>query len=61
MASFEELERKFLIEKLQLEESEVFEARFNLLGAFNVLYKIDERLRKEKEARERIERGSYER
>jgi len=47
MASFEELERKFLIEKLQLEESEVFEARFNLLGAFNVLYKIDERLREE--------------
>jgi len=59
MASFEELERKFLIEKLQLEESEVFEARFNLLGAFNVLYKIDERLRKEKEAKEQVERRGY--
>jgi hypothetical protein len=58
MASFEELERKFLIEKLQLEESEVFEARFNLLGAFNVLYKIDERLRKEEEAKKELERRS---
>jgi len=59
MASFEELERKFLIEKLQLEESEVFEARFNLLGAFNVLYKIDERLRKEQEAKKETERRDY--
>lgn len=61
MNGFEELERKFLIEKLQLKESEVFEARFNLLGAFNVLYKIDKRLREEREAKEKTERRSYER
>jgi len=57
MDSFEELERKFFIEKLELDESEIFEARFNLLGAFNVLYKIDRRLREEEKAKKELERG----
>jgi hypothetical protein len=46
---FQELERKGLIEAFDLKEDEVFEARHNLLGAFMVLYKIDERLRREAE------------
>ena len=46
-AEFKELERKGLIEAFDLKEDEVFEARHNLLGAFMVLYRIDERLRRE--------------
>lgn len=46
-AEFKKLERKGLIESFDLKEDEVFEARHNLLGAFMVLYKIDERLKRE--------------
>jgi len=44
---FKELERKGLIEAFGLREDEVFEARHNLFGLFSVLYKIDQRLRRE--------------
>ena len=44
-----ELERKGLIEAFGLSENEVYEAKYNLLGFFNALYKIDQRLKKERE------------
>jgi len=41
-------EKEGLIEALNLKESEVFEAGFNLLGFFEVLQRIKERLELEK-------------
>lgn len=48
MADLQELEQKGLVEAFGLKPEEVADARYNLLGFFNVLYKIDERLKKEK-------------
>ena len=48
MVEISELKRKGLIEALGLSEDELFEAEFNLLGFFNTLHKIDERLKREK-------------
>lgn len=42
-----DLEPKGLAQAFGLEPDEVVEASYNLLGFFNVLYKIDERLKKE--------------
>lgn len=53
---FQELERKGLIEAFDLKENEIFEARHNLLGAFSVLLKIDERLKREAEEKSNEER-----
>jgi hypothetical protein len=48
MSNLEELERKCLIEDLGVKKEDLFEAKYNLLGFFEVLYRIDKRL-KEKE------------
>ena len=48
---FSELEKKGLIESLGIKESDVFEARYNLLGAFEVLNRIYLRLEKEEKER----------
>jgi len=48
MESFEELERKCLIEDLGVKKEDIFEARYNLLGFFEVLYRIDQRLQNKK-------------
>jgi len=45
MSNFEELERKCLVEDLGVKEEDIFEARYNLLGFFEVLYRIDKRLK----------------
>ena len=47
MPNFEELERKCLIEDLGVKKEDLFEARYNLLGFFEVFYRIDKRLKKE--------------
>ena len=47
MSHFEELERKCLIEDLGVKKEDLFEARYNLLGFFEVLYRIDKRLKEE--------------
>lgn len=41
------IEQKKFIEILDIKQDDLFEARFNLLGFFSVLYKIDQRLKKE--------------
>ena len=46
--SLEIIKKKKLIEIFPLKENEVFEAEYNLLGFFNTLYKIDQRLKREK-------------
>ncbi len=48
MENFSDLERKCLIEDLGVKEEDIFEARYNLLGFFEVLYRIDQRLKNEK-------------
>lgn len=45
MNELSELERKGLKEAFGLSDEELFEAKYNLLGLFNALYKIDQRLR----------------
>lgn len=42
-----DLEHKGLVQAFGLQPDEVADARYNLLGFFSVLYKIDERLKKE--------------
>lgn len=42
-----DLEHKGLVRAFGLHPDEVADARYNLLGLFSVLYKIDERLKKE--------------
>jgi len=49
ISEYEKLEKKGLIEAFDLKENEVYEARYNLLGFFSVLQKIDERLKKKKQ------------
>jgi len=51
MSDFSDLEKKGLIESLGIAENDVYEASYNLLGAFEVLNKIYIRL--ENEAKER--------
>ena len=48
MENFSDLERKCLIEDLGVKKEDIFEARYNLLGFFEVLYRIDQRLQNEK-------------
>jgi len=50
-----DLENKGLVEALGIEEGEIYEARYNLLGAFEVLNQIYIRL--ENEAKEKEGRG----
>ena len=50
MADPADLEQKGLVEAFELKPEEVADARYNLLGFFGVLYKIDQRLKKEAEA-----------
>ena len=47
MDDFDELERKGLLDAFELDESDAFEARFNLIGFFETLHKIDKRLKEE--------------
>ena len=47
MSEISELERRGLIEALDVKEKDVLEAKYNLLGFFNALYKIDKRLKEE--------------
>lgn len=42
-----DLEHKGLVQAFGLQPDEVADARYNLLGFFSVLYKIDERLKRE--------------
>jgi hypothetical protein len=51
MADLSELEQKGLVEAFGLQPEEVADARQNVLGFFNTLYKIDQRLKREAEAR----------
>lgn len=48
MCKNDELERKGLIEALGLNEKDLFAAKQNLLGFYNTLYKINERLEQER-------------
>jgi hypothetical protein len=53
-----ELENKGLVEALGIEEDEIYEAKYNLLGAFEVLNRIYIRLENEaKEKEGRAENG----
>ena len=47
MEKINNLEQIGLVDAFNLEEDEVFEARFNLLGLFSTLQEIDMRLKKE--------------
>lgn len=55
MADFSEQQRKGLIESLGIKESEIYEAEYNLLGAFEVLNRIYIRLQGEKKQERRTE------
>lgn len=48
MEKISELEQQGLVEALGVEEKDLAESRYNLLGFFGVLYEIDQRLKKEK-------------
>ena len=48
MKNISNLDRKGLVEALGVKEKDVFEAKFNLLGFFKVLYRIDKRLKNKK-------------
>ena len=52
MNELNELEKKGLKEAFGLSDEELFEAKYNLLGLFNALYKIDRRLALENEVRQ---------
>jgi hypothetical protein len=47
MPELSDLEHKGLVQAFGLQPEEVADARYNLLGFFGVLYKIDQRLKKE--------------
>ncbi len=51
MPELSELEQKGLVEAFGLKPEEVADAGYNLLGFFSVLYKIDQRLKKEAQAK----------
>ena len=44
--NLDELARQYFVDELGLSSEEIPEAARNLLGAFEVLYRIDERLKK---------------
>ncbi len=44
MKNISDLEQKGLINALGVKEEDLFEAKYNLLGFFEVLYRIDKRL-----------------
>ena len=48
MSQISDIEQKGLIDALDIKQDDLFEAKFNLLGFFGALYKIDQRLRNEK-------------
>lgn len=48
MSQISDLEQKGIIKALDVSQEDLFEAKFNLLGFFDVLYRIDQRLEKEK-------------
>jgi hypothetical protein len=47
MEKISEIDQKGIIEALGVEPEDFWEAKYNLLGFFGVLYKIDQRLRRE--------------
>jgi hypothetical protein len=47
MEKISEIDQKGIIEALGVEPKDLWEAKYNLLGFFGVLYKIDQRLRQE--------------
>lgn len=53
MADTQEPQDSGLLEAFDLSNEEVFEAKRNLLGFFDVLYKIDQRLKREAEGNEK--------
>lgn len=44
---------KKIIKTFSLKEDELEEAKYNLFGLFEVLYRIDQRLKKEKEEKDK--------
>ena len=42
------VEQKRFVKALNIKQEDLFEAKFNLIGFFGTLYKIDQRLKKEK-------------
>ena len=48
MKNISELERKGLVEALGVKEEDVSEAKYNLIGFFKILYRIDQRLKNKK-------------
>lgn len=53
MEKISEIDQKGIIEALGVEPENLWEAKYNLLGFFGVLYKIDQRLRKENKVKEK--------
>ena len=49
MENVKELEKQGLIDALGIEKKDLFEAKHNLLGLFGVLYRIDKRLKENKQ------------
>jgi len=49
MSEITNIKQKEFLKSLNIKQEDLFEARFNLIGFFEVLYKIDQRLKKEKE------------
>ena len=47
MEKISEIDQKGIIEALGVKPEDLWEAKYNLLGFFGVLYKIDQRLRRE--------------
>lgn len=47
MEKISEIDQKGIIEALGVKPEDFWEAKYNLLGFFGVLHKIDQRLRKE--------------
>jgi len=54
MKELESVDKKRLMEVFNLKESELFEAEYNLLGFFETLYEIDERLNKEEKQKQGV-------
>ncbi len=57
MFDLKELEQKGLVEALKIKQEDIFEAKYNLLGFFETLYKIDKRLKEE--SKETKRKGEY--
>ena len=52
MDKISDIDQKGIIEALGVKPEDFWEAKYNLLGFFGVLYKIDQRLRKENKIKE---------